>query len=149
MTPQQKEALESLVGRSLTQVEIDDIDVHLPNRNDVEIANILSVGRIQVRPTEVGNGLVLATVGLQVGNVLLDVLNTAPDFRYVKPLLEQGRLDITTPLARMALDGLVGVVEGFEQSHANALKALAEYPDPIQYNEVSNKLNVAEGRVML
>ena len=112
----------------------------LQNRDDGAIAAALSVGRKKIVPTEVGNGLVLSTVGLTVGNVLLDVLNAAPDFRYVKPLLDQGRLDISTPIARAALDGLVGVVVGFEQQHADALKALAEVADPVTPQDVARAL---------
>lgn len=114
---------------------IDDIrslPVEVTGQQDTQvIADALSVGRTRFVPREIGNGLVLATVGMPIGNALLDVLYNAPDFRYVKPLLEQGRLDISSPLARMALDSLVGVVAGFEQGHADALKALAEVPDPI------------------
>ena len=112
----------------------------LANRDDGAIAAALSVGRKKTVPTEIGNGLVLATIGMTVGNALLDVLNNAADFRYVKPLLEQGRLDISTPLARAALDGLVGVVAGFEQSHADALKALAEVDDIITPHDVAKAL---------
>lgn len=112
----------------------------LANRDDGAIAAALSVGRKKTVPTEIGNGLVLATIGMTVGNALLDVLNNAADFRYVKPLLEQGRLDISTPFARAALDGLVGVVAGFEQSHADALKALAEVDDIITPQDVAKAL---------
>lgn len=112
---------------------IDDIralSVDITNQQDTAvIAAALSQGRIKTVPTEIGNGMVLATIGLTSGNALLDVLNNAPDFRHVRPLLEQGRLDISTPLARAALDGLVGVV--ITQAEADALKALAERPDPI------------------
>jgi len=112
--------------------DIVQLPVELLDTHDTQaIADALSVGRTKLQTTEVGNGTVLATVGLTIGNALLDVLYTAPDFRYVKPLLEQGRLDISSPLARGALDSLVGVVAGFEQAHADALKALAETPDPI------------------
>lgn len=103
----------------------------LATQDTAAIAVALSAGRVRVVSMEIGNGLVLATVGLTVGNALLDVIYTAPDFRYVKPLLEQGRLDISSPLARGALDSLVGVAPGFEQAHVDALKALAEQPDPI------------------
>lgn len=112
--------------------DIVQLPVELLDTHDTQaIADALSVGRTKPQTTEVGNGTVLATVGLTIGNARLDVLYTAPDFRYVKPLLEQGRLDISSPLARGALDSLVGVVAGFEQAHADALKALAETPDPI------------------
>ncbi len=53
--------------------------------------------------TEIGNGLILSTVGLEVGNALLDVLNGAPDFRYIKPLLEQGRLGTTVSHGDVAI----------------------------------------------
>ncbi|MFK5283333.1 hypothetical protein ACI3PL_27545, partial [Lacticaseibacillus paracasei] len=75
-----------------------------------------------------------------VGNALLDALNSAPDFRYVKPLLEQGRLDISSALARAALDSIVGVVPGFEQAHADALKALAERDDSVTDLDVRKAL---------
>ena len=52
-------------------------------------------------------------------------------------------------LPRAALDGLVGSIDGFTQAHADALKALAETPDPIHYNAVSDALNIAEGRLTL
>lgn len=110
------------------------------SRNDVAIAAALSVGRTRLVPTEIGNGLVLATVGLEVGNALLDALNTLPDYRYVKPLLEQGRLDISTPLARGGLDALVGNIAGFTQARADALKALAERPDPVSDLDVRKAL---------
>lgn len=112
----------------------------LANRDDGLIAATLSAGRKKLVATEIGNGLVLATLGLTVGNALLDVLNNVPDFRYVKPLLEQGRLDISTPLARDALDGLVGVVEGFTQEHANTIKSLAEVDDRITPQDVARAL---------
>ena len=114
----------------------------LANRDDGAIAAALSVDRKKTVPTEIGNGLVLDTIGMTVGNALLDVLNNDAEFRYVKPLLEQGRLDISTPLARAALDGLVGVVTGFEQSHADALKALAEVDDIITPQDVAKALEV-------
>ena len=148
MTPAQQTALESIVGRSLTADEITSIDPLLPDRNDVAIASILSVGRVSLRPFEIGNGLVLATIGLASGNALLDTLSSGADFRHVKPLLEQGRLDISSAVARGALDGFAqaGVIT---QAEANAIKALAETPNPIHYNTVSDALNIAEGRITL
>lgn len=49
-------------------------------------------------------------------------------------------LDVSSPLVHAALDSLVGVVTGFEQAHANALKALAEQPDPVSSQEVTKAL---------
>lgn len=103
----------------------DPLNIGYASMSDYEVEQSLNARtRTKLVPTEIGNGLVLSTVGLTVGSALLDIINTAPDFRYVRPLLEQGRLDISSPLARDALDSLVGV-SGFEQSHADALKNLA------------------------
>jgi len=99
---------------------------------DESIAQAINARSVPVyASTEIGNGLILATIGLIVGNALLDMINAAPDFRHVKPLLEQGRLDISSPLARGALDSLVGVVDGFTQGHADAIKALAQRQEPV------------------
>lgn len=121
----------------ITIADVRALPAEITNQQDTQtIADALSAGRVRLVPTEIGNGLVLETVGLDVGNALLDVIYNAPDFRYVKPLLEQGRLDIGSPLARAALDSLVGVVAGFEQAHADAIKALAEASDQVSEMEV-------------
>lgn len=91
----------------------------LATRDTAQIAAALPpVSRLV--PTEIGNGTVLETLGLAVGNALLDVLYNAPDFRYVKPLLEQGRLRIDAPSARAALDGIAaaGIAAGFGAAQA-------------------------------
>ena len=148
MTPAQQTALEAVAGRALTEDEIDAIDPLLPDRKDVQIAAILSVGRVTTAYTEIGNGLILATIGLASGNTLLDYLATDATFRHVRPLLEQGRLDVSSALVRGALDQFAagGVIT---QTEADVLKALAETPNPIHYNAVSDALNIAEGRMTL
>ena len=103
----------------------------LATRDTAQIAAALPpVSRLV--PTEIGNGTVLETLGLAVGNALLDVLYNAPDFRYVKPLLEQGRLRIDAPSARAARDGIAaaGIAAGFGAAQAEALKALADAVTP-------------------
>jgi len=103
----------------------------LATRDTAQIAAALPpVSRLV--PTEIGNGTVLETLGLAVGNALLDVLYNAPDFRYVKPLLEQGRLRIDAPSARAALDGIAaaGIAAGFGAAQAEAIKALADAVTP-------------------
>lgn len=77
-------------------------------------------------PTECGNGTILEVLGLTTGNALLDVLTTAPDFRHVKPLVEQGRLRLDAPLTAAALGSLVPGV--LTQDQANALLARARVP---------------------
>lgn len=57
--------------------------------------------------TEIGAGSVLATLGLESGNALLDAVKTTPEFRHVWPMIEQGRLDLSSPLVEEALSSLV------------------------------------------
>lgn len=111
---------------------------NLTNRDDGAIAAALSVGRTKLQATEVGNGTILETIGLTAGNALLDVLNGAPDFRYVKPLLEQGRLRIDSAMVRATLDTLVPAVITAEQ--AAALKNLAVVDDPVSVQDVAKAL---------
>lgn len=107
--------------------------------DDVAIAAALSVGRTKVVPTEIGNGTILEAIGLTAGNALLDVLNTAPDFRHVKPLIEQGRLRLDSPLVIGTLGALVasGVLT---QENADVLAARARVPDVVTPQQVSDAI---------
>ena len=101
----------------------------LASRDTALIAAQLSAGRRRLVPTEIGNGAILEKIGLPTGNALLDLINSAPDFRHVKPLLEQGRLRVDSPLVRATLDSLVPAL--LSRAQADALLALAEVPDPV------------------
>lgn len=107
-------------------------------RDDGEIAATLSVGRVVLVPTEIGNGAILETIGLPAGNALLDLINSAPDFRHVRPLLEQGRLRVDSQLVRATLDSLVPAV--LTSVQVSAIKALAERPDIITTQQVTQAL---------
>ena len=111
---------------------------NLTNRDDGAIATALSTGRVKLAPTEIGNGGILEAIGMAAGNILLDVINSAPDFRHVKSLLEQGRLRIDSALVRATLDSLVPAVLTSDQ--ATKLKALAEVPDPVSAQQVAQAL---------
>ena len=106
----------------------------LATQDTQAIADALSAGRKKLVPTEIGNGLILETIGLTAGNALLDAIYNAPEFRHVKPLLEQGRLRVDSPLVRSTLDALVPAV--LTQEQADAIKALAEQPDPVDEMDV-------------
>jgi len=99
-----------------------------------EIARIVSMGRTRPSTTEIGNGRILETIGLEHGNAMLDVLYSAPDFRHVRPLLEQGRLIVGSPLVVATIQSLAPAV--IPQSAADLLLALTTEPAPVSVGEV-------------
>lgn len=103
-------------------------------RQHGEIASVVSMGRTKPSTREIGNGTILETIGLQYGNAMLDVIYSAPDFRHVKPLLEQGRLIIGSPLVVATIQGMVPGV--MPQAVADRLLALAVEPAPVSVQEV-------------
>ena len=108
------------------------------------IADALSEGRTRPNGAEIGNGMILATIGLTAGNALLDALYNTADFRYVKPLLEQGRLDVSSPLVAGALAQLV-VGQVITQQEADALIALGQEPDPVREMDVRRAIYNDDG----
>jgi hypothetical protein len=92
----------------------------------------------------IGNGSILETVGLVVGNALLDVIASQPAYRYVQPLLEQGRLIAASPLVAQALDAMAGqqIAAGvtFTQEHADALTGLGYDSEPVLEFDVRRAL---------
>ena len=108
-------------------------------KDDETLAALVSVGRRKPNTREIGNGTILETIGLTAGNALLDVINTAPDFRHVKPLVEQGRLVISSSLVQATVQGLVGL-SVLTQGQADDLCALGFQPDPVTALEVRKAL---------
>lgn len=107
------------------------------------IADALSLGRTRAVPTEIGNGTILEVLGLTTGNALLDVINNQPDFRHVKPLVEQGRLRLDSVLVQATLQSLVPAV--LTQAQATALLARAQMPDPVPEFDVRCALWADDG----
>ena len=99
-----------------------------------QIAALVSAGRTKPSTREIGNGTILETIGLQYGNAMLDVIYSAPNFRHVKPLLEQGRLIVGSPLVVGTIQSMVPAV--FPQVVADRLLALAVEPAPVSVQEV-------------
>lgn len=116
--------------------EILALDMPLDDHGAV--AAKLSEGRTKLVPTEIGNGRILDVLGIEDGNILLDAIHAAPQFRYVVPLLEQGRLSIDSETTRAALDALVPTYVSKE--NAEKLKSLAEVDDPITSQQVTKAL---------
>ena len=111
----------------------------LASRDFDAIAVAVSAGRTKPNSKEIGNGTILEVLGLTTGNALLDVINTVPDFRYVKPLVEQGRLVASAPLVQATVQSLVpmGVLTQLE---ADALCAQGFDPDPVTAQQVSDAM---------
>jgi hypothetical protein len=101
------------------------------------LAALLSLGRTRPSQTEIGNGTILETIGIASGNRLLDVINADPNMRYVRPLLEQGRLKVGSPVAQLAIRGFAsaGVITSDE---ADKLCALGLEPDPLSVGDVGD-----------
>ena len=151
MNSAQQLALEGLVGRSLLADEITSIDLALPDRNDVAIATILSVGRVKTQPTPIGIGTVLAVMAPSGGeflNALESVGATDANVKWALKMIEQQTFDVGHPVTRAQLEAFAVAVPTMATA-VDALMAVAEVADPIHYNAVSDALNVAEGRVTL
>lgn len=147
MNEAQQQALEQLAGRSLTAEEIAAIDEHLPARRDDLIAQVLSVGRVRVVKTLGGIGTVLETLGPVDGATVLDQLEamvpTVPAVKWAFVLVNRGELDFGSSATRAMIDQLLPSQIGA------LLKAVAEVPNPLTVGQVSDALNVAEGRLTM
>ena len=99
------------------------------------IADALSVGRTRWKHTEIGVGTVIEVLGLAVANPVLDALYAAPDYRHVKPLLDQGRLRLDAVAQAGMLQPLVtgGLLT---QAQLDALIARAKEPAPVAEYDV-------------
>ena len=126
----------------LEEIQAKCSQAMLASRDFEAIAAAVSIGRTKPNAKEIGNGTILEVLGLTSGNALLDVVNTVPDFRYVKPLVEQGRLTVGSELVQATVQSLVpiGVLT---QAQADALCALGFDPDPVTAQQVSDELGKA------
>lgn len=94
------------------------------------IAAALSVGRTRWKHTDIGVGTIIEVLGLAAANPVLDALYASPDYRHVKPLLEQGRLRLDVVAQAGMLQPLVagGLLT---QVQLDALVARAKEPAPV------------------
>ena len=111
----------------------------LARRDHDAIALVVNAGRTKPNTREIGNGTILETLGLAAGNAFLDVINTVPDFRHVKPLVEQGRLVVGSTLVQATVQSMVGAGV-LSQGQADALCALGWDADPVTAQQVSDAL---------
>ena len=101
----------------------------IASRDHQAIADAVNVGRTKPTDTEIGNGTILEVLGLTLGTHVLDVINLTPAYKYVKPLLEQGRLKIGSALAQGAVQAFVPGL--LTQAQADAIKALGIADDHV------------------
>lgn len=99
------------------------------------IAAALSAGRMRWKHTEIGVGTIIEVLGLAAANPVLDALYASPDYRHIKPLLEQGRLRLDAVAQAGMLQPLVtgGLLT---QAQLDALIARAEEADPVDEYQV-------------
>lgn len=99
------------------------------------IADALSAGRTRWKHTEIGVGTIIEVLGLAAANPVLDALYASPDYRYVKPLLDQGRLRLDVVAQSGMLQPLVtgGLLT---QAQLDALIARAKEPAPVDEYQV-------------
>lgn len=94
------------------------------------IADALSAGRTRWKHTDIGVGTIIEVLGLVAANPVLDALYASPDYRHVKPLLDQGRLRLDVVAQAGMLQPLVtgGLLT---QAQLDALVARAKEPAPV------------------
>ena len=99
------------------------------------IADALSVGRTRYVETNIGVGTIIEVLGFAAANPVLDALYAAPDYRHVKPLLDQGRLRLDS-VAQVGM--LQPLVTGglLTQAQLDALIARAKEPAPVAEYDV-------------
>lgn len=156
MTPEQQSALEGLAGRALTPAEIADLDplVAYEIRNDVEVARIMSIGRVKTGPVSkaqfamwCGKTGMRAAVEDHAANAASPLRSSAltiKDF-LVGPV---GSIDFSEPANVAMLGAWVGL-EAITQAQADELLELGATPDPIHFAAVSDAMNKATGRPTL
>ena len=103
------------------------------------IAEELSTRETQKVPFEIGIGLILETIGLESGNNLLDAIQATAEFRHVYPLLEQGRLDLSSPLVETALD-MLAQAEVIKNSEKQMLLSLCIEPVMVSESDVKQAI---------
>lgn len=99
------------------------------------IADALSVGRTRWKHTEIGVGTIIEVLGLAAANPVLDALYASPDYRHLKPLLDQGRLRLDVVAQAGMLQPLVtgGLLT---QAQLDALIARAKEAAPVAEYDV-------------
>lgn len=155
MTPNERDALQELVERTLTEEEEAAIDAALPQRRDDVIAALLSLGRVKVVSHLASERGVLERypAGPLAADEMLAALESFAAGQHalsrivgraLRFLGQPEGLDIGSPATQVLLVQLVEAGALTEAQRA-ALVQMATVPDPITTNQVSDALNRAQG----
>ena len=116
----------------------------IASRDCHAIAEAVSGGRTKPSNVMIGNGTIIAALNdLTAANALLDVLHTDLRFKYVVPLLDQGRLIVSDTMVVQTLQAFVPSI--LTQVQADKLIAIASVPDPVSIQDVADALYNADG----
>jgi len=154
MTPEQLAALVSVHGGPLTDAQVSAITPLLDsdNRQDQQIAAVLSQGRTRVERHLIGLGDVLGGLAPN-GGAWLDAMTSIgqqdPNVKWAMKLIESNTLNVGHPATRALALAVANAAGGVVAQGVPLLLALAEAPDPIDVGLVSDALNMAEGRMPL
>lgn len=178
MGPKEQSALEALARRALSADEVVTLGPLVATRNDVAIAAVLSVGRTALALREITARGVRAALPIvdavrllhllqetaELGSVptwLTDVLTArgvpaTEHFAYLDTLAcahgwlqQETGIDLGSPTTRAMLDLIAESDQLTFDQTVDTLKALAERPDPIYFDQVSAALNTAQGFMTL
>lgn len=160
MTPAQQTALEALVGRALTQGEVEQITPLVAERRDDLIAGILSVGRTEVYPRMTsarglaelmpGGPVAAEVVMMKLEGAATAMLASADQQQQVLGSLIRRQLsflagdglDFGSAALRAMLDQFVTLTI-LTSGEVAGLKGIAVRAAPINTNSVSDALNKA------
>jgi hypothetical protein len=161
MTPEQQAALEGVVGRALTPQEAEQIEPLLDpdNRNDVQIAAILSAKRWRYGPVRMVEIQIIGAfpLGPLAADAALAKLeqhaaSQAATARLVGRAVAAIKTEPGPDFGSTPMHTLLDLLRGanvLTQQEADAFMALGRMDAPVHLHEVSRALNTAEGRMQL
>ena len=178
MSPNEQTALEGLAGRALLVDEVAALGPLVQARNDVAIAELLSVARVAIQPRTITARGVRAALPIPTAVPFLALLREAATAASVPQwmgdvltaagvptddhpayldtfacayawLQQEGGIDLGAATTRAMLDLIAASDPAKFGATVTTLKALAEHPDPIPFDRVSAALNKAQGLMTL
>ena len=111
---------------------------------DIELITAkVNEGRTMKVKTAIGAGTILGVLGFISGNNFLDVIDSVPDYRHVKKVIQNESFDVSLEVSRAGIDALVPTVLSAEE--ALRLKALGEVADEVTQGQVEVQLKTTTG----